>query len=74
MFTVFFSKEPVTDYVSALKCDTRMFGVFHSALRERGVLFPPSQFEAAFVSKAHTDADIEKTARAVEGALARACG
>ncbi|MCY4047137.1 MAG: glutamate-1-semialdehyde 2,1-aminomutase [Candidatus Dadabacteria bacterium] len=74
MFTVFFSEKPVTDYVSALKCDTRMFGVFHSALRERGVLFPPSQFEAAFVSKAHTDADIEKTARAVEGALARACG
>ncbi|MGI9558445.1 MAG: glutamate-1-semialdehyde 2,1-aminomutase [Thermodesulfobacteriota bacterium] len=72
MFTVFFSPSPVTDYASALRCDTGKFGIFHTALRREGVLFPPSQFEAAFVSKAHTDADIRKTVRAAERAFAAA--
>ncbi len=72
MFTVFFSPSPVTDYASALRCDTGKFGIFHTALRREGVLFPPSQFEAAFVSKAHTDADIRKTVRAAERAFSAA--
>ncbi len=69
MLTVFFSSKPVTDYESALTCDTKMFGVFHSALRSHGILFPPSQFEAAFVSTAHTERDIKKTLKAVDRAL-----
>lgn len=69
MFTVFFSPNPVTDYVSALECDTEMFGAFHSAMLERGFLLPPSQFEAAFVSAAHTERDIDRTAKAVADAL-----
>ncbi len=69
MLTIFFSPDPVTDYDCALGSDTRAFGVFHSALRSKGVLFPPSQFEAAFVSKAHTEKDIEKTVAAFGFAL-----
>ncbi|QMU55606.1 MAG: glutamate-1-semialdehyde 2,1-aminomutase [Candidatus Mycalebacterium zealandia] len=71
MLTVFFSPEPVSDYASALRCDTEKFGVFHSALRSKGVLFPPSQFEAAFISTAHTERDIQKTIKAIEYALGR---
>lgn len=69
MFTVFFSPGPVADYSSALKSDTAAFGAFHRALRSKGVLFPPSQFEAGFVSKAHTERDIENTLKAVEYAF-----
>lgn len=73
MLTVFFSPDPVTDYESALRCDTAGFGVFHAALRSKGVLFPPSQFEAAFVSMAHTDGDIRRTVKAIDYALGRTC-
>ncbi len=73
MFTVFFSPVPVTDYVSALKSDTAAFGAFHTALRGEGALFPPSQFEAAFVSKAHTEKDIENTLKAARRAF-EVCG
>ncbi len=69
MFTVFFSPHPVADYRSALKADTAAFGVFHAALRSKGVLFPPSQFEAAFVSKAHTERETEATLKAVDYAF-----
>ena len=69
MFTFFFTDGPVTDWESAKKCDTARFGRFFRAMLERGVYLAPSQFEAAFVSAAHTDEDIEKTiAAAREGA------
>jgi glutamate-1-semialdehyde 2,1-aminomutase len=54
MFTVFFTKDPVTDLASAEKSDTRAYGKFFHGLLKRGVYFPPSQYEASFVSAAHT--------------------
>ncbi|MGE5326443.1 MAG: glutamate-1-semialdehyde 2,1-aminomutase [Deltaproteobacteria bacterium] len=61
MFTAFFTGEPVRDYASARKSDTAAFGRFFASLIEQGVYFPPSQFEAAFVSLAHSGADIQET-------------
>jgi glutamate-1-semialdehyde 2,1-aminomutase len=69
MFTVFFTKGPVTDLVSAEKSDTVSYGKFFHGLLKRGVYFPPSQFEAAFVSAAHALGDIEKTLIAVDAAF-----
>ncbi len=64
MFTAFFTREAVVDYASAQKSDTAAFGCFFRALLDRGVYFPPAQFEAAFVSAAHTEDDIKKTIQA----------
>jgi glutamate-1-semialdehyde 2,1-aminomutase len=61
MLTVFFSGEPVFDAASARKCDTKRFGRFFHGMLERGVYLPPSQFEAAFVSAAHSAEDIQTT-------------
>ncbi len=61
MFTFFFSPEQVTDWESAKKCDTARFGKFFHFLLERGVYIAPSQFEAGFVSAAHTEEDIRAT-------------
>lgn len=61
MFTVFFTDRDVVDFESAKTCDIPRFnGYFHSMLRQ-GVYLAPSQFEAAFISAAHTEADIDKT-------------
>ena len=70
MLTVFFSRKPVTDFASAKRCDTEKFARFHRALLEREVYWPPSQFEAAFVSLAHTDEDLEHTLEAARAAFA----
>ena len=72
MLTVFFSGKPVFDAASARACDTRRFGAFFHAMLEGGVYLPPSQFEAAFLSTAHTDADLDLTLRAAELAFAAA--
>jgi len=69
MFTPFFTAEAVTDYASAKKADTAAFGRFFRALRERGIYFPPSQFEAAFISSAHSEDDIAETIRAAGAAF-----
>jgi glutamate-1-semialdehyde 2,1-aminomutase len=69
MFTVFFTSRPVTDYASAKTSDTAAFSAFFRAMLEAGVYLPPSQFEAAFVSTVHTDADVEATVRASRGAF-----
>jgi glutamate-1-semialdehyde 2,1-aminomutase len=61
MFTFFFSPTPVTDWESAKKCDTARFGKFFHFLLERGVYIAPSQFEAGFVSAAHSEEDIRMT-------------
>ncbi len=61
MFTFFFTPEPVTDWNSAAKSDTTMFGTFFHGMLERGIYLAPSQFEAGFVSAAHSDEDIERT-------------
>ncbi|MSV31817.1 MAG: glutamate-1-semialdehyde-2,1-aminomutase [Bryobacterales bacterium] len=65
MFTLFFTETPVTDYEAAKTSDTARFGRFFHHLLERGVYFPPSQFEAAFVSTAHTAGDIAHTRQAI---------
>ena len=70
MFTWFFSGAPVSDWTSAAKCDTRAFGRFHRAMLDAGVYLPPSQFEAAFLSAAHTDEDVAQTVAAARQAFA----
>ncbi len=69
MITLFFCAGPVVDYATAKASDTALFGRFFHAMLERGVYLPPAQFEAAFVSLAHTEADIDETARAAADAL-----
>ena len=61
MFTFFFTDQPVADYESAKRSDTRRFAKFFRGMLERGIYLPPSQFEAAFVSAAHTDEDVRQT-------------
>jgi glutamate-1-semialdehyde 2,1-aminomutase len=70
MLTLFFNSEPVTNWDSASKSDTAKFGKFFWGLIERGVYFPCSQYEALFVSAAHTEADIDKTVAAAKEVLA----
>ncbi len=65
MFTFFCSADPVTDWESAKKCDTARFGKLFHFLLERGIYMAPSQFEAGFISTAHSEGDIEHTARAM---------
>ena len=69
MFTMFFSGSPVTDYQSALRADTKRFAVYFRKMLQQGVYLPPSQFEAAFLSAAHTEQDIAKIVGAHEGAF-----
>jgi glutamate-1-semialdehyde 2,1-aminomutase len=61
MFCTFFTDQPVTDYASASRSDTARFRRYFHALLEAGVYVAPSQFEAGFLSTAHTDMDIERT-------------
>jgi len=67
--TLFFTDTPVTDYTTAKTSDTTRYGVFFRALLDRGVYLAPSQFEALFLSDAHTEEDIESTAKAIHEAL-----
>jgi glutamate-1-semialdehyde 2,1-aminomutase len=69
MFTWFFTDSAVTDWPSAAKCDTEAFGRFHHAMLDAGIWLPPSQFEAAFLSAAHTDEDINQTIAAAREAF-----
>jgi glutamate-1-semialdehyde 2,1-aminomutase len=71
MFTFFFTDQMVTDWDSAATCDTAAFGRFHHAMLDAGVWLPPSQFEAAFLSIAHTDGDIEDSIAAAREALSQ---
>ena len=69
MFTFFFTDKQVTDWDSAATCDTAKFGRFHNAMLNAGIWLPPSQFEAAFLSVAHTPQHIEQTVAAAKEAL-----
>jgi len=69
MFTWFFTTGAVTDFASAATSDTAAFGRFHRAMMEAGVWLPPSQFEAAFVSTAHGEAEVETTLAAARSAF-----
>ena len=64
MFTFFFAPGPVTDWDSAKRCDTTRFAQFFHFMLERGVYLAPSQFEAGFVSAAHSEQDIGATVEA----------
>jgi glutamate-1-semialdehyde 2,1-aminomutase len=70
LLTLFFSGEPVHNYAAAKKCDTRRFAAFFRAMLERGIFLAPSQFEAAFVSAAHSDEGIDRTIVACRESLA----
>jgi glutamate-1-semialdehyde 2,1-aminomutase len=70
MMTLFFNGEPVVDWPTAAKCDTKAFARYFWGLLERGVYMPCSQYEALFVSAAHSDADIDETIDAAREVLA----
>jgi glutamate-1-semialdehyde 2,1-aminomutase len=72
LLTIFFASNIPTDYESAKGSDTKRFARFFNALLERGIYWPPSQFEAAFVSLAHSDDDIDATIAAIAEAMASA--
>jgi glutamate-1-semialdehyde 2,1-aminomutase len=69
MLTSFFTSEPVVDWDTAKRSDTKRYSQFFHKMLEQGIYLAPSQFEAAFLSPAHTPADIEKTLRAARAAF-----
>jgi glutamate-1-semialdehyde 2,1-aminomutase len=69
MWTSFFTGEQVVDWDSANKCDRELYGKFFHAMLNEGIYLAPSQFEAAFVSLAHTEDVIEQTLQAVKNAF-----
>ena len=71
MMTLFFTPGPVTDYASAKKSDTQAFAKFFRAMLSQGIYLPPSQFEAAFLSTAHTPADLNKTLKTARAAFTK---
>jgi glutamate-1-semialdehyde 2,1-aminomutase len=70
LLTVFFCEQPVRNYDDAKKSHTRKFAKFFQEMLERGIFLPPSQYEALFVSAAHTDGDIDRTIAAAREGLA----
>jgi glutamate-1-semialdehyde 2,1-aminomutase len=74
MFCTFFSPERVVDYASAKRSDTSRYALFFRAMLENGVYLAPSQFEAGFLSLAHSEQDIDRTIQAAEAALASSKG
>ncbi len=69
LMTVFFAPDVVLDYADAKKSDTARYAAFFNAMLDRGIFLPPSQFEALFVSAAHTEEDIERTIVAARESL-----
>lgn len=67
--TLFFTSQPVENYADAKKSDTQHYAAFFRAMLERGILLAPSQFEALFVSAAHTDKDLELALSAAKESL-----
>ena len=70
MWTTFFQKGPVTDYASAKRSDTKRYAKYFHGLLERGVYIAPSQYEAEFVSVAHSKRDLDRTVAAAKASLA----
>jgi glutamate-1-semialdehyde 2,1-aminomutase len=72
LLTLFFAPGPMTDFASVKRSDVARYAVFFHAMRERGVFLPPAQFEAWFVSTAHSEAELRRTARAAGQSLEKA--
>jgi glutamate-1-semialdehyde 2,1-aminomutase len=72
MVTLFFTPGPVRSWNDAKGSDPKAFGLWHGAMIARGFYWPPAQFEAAFVSGAHTEEDIDATVKAAEESLGAA--
>ncbi len=64
MLTLFFNEEEVNDFAAAVKSSTVMFGKYFNEMLNRGIYLPPSQFEALFISTAHTKEDLNKSIEA----------
>jgi glutamate-1-semialdehyde 2,1-aminomutase len=69
MFCLFFSAGEVYDWGTAAACDTARFARYFRSMLDQGIYLAPSQFETAFVSRAHSDEDIDKTLAAARNAL-----
>jgi len=74
MFTWFFRSGPVTDWDLASKSNTQQFGKFFRGMLDQGIYLPPSQYEAAFLSAAHSDEDVQRTIAAAKEAFAAVKG
>ncbi|MBC8377772.1 MAG: glutamate-1-semialdehyde 2,1-aminomutase [Planctomycetes bacterium] len=66
MFTLFFNENEITDYTTAAKSDTKRYAKYFRHMLENGVYLPPSQFEANFLSTAHTEKHLEQTLKAID--------
>jgi glutamate-1-semialdehyde 2,1-aminomutase len=73
MFTVFFGVDQVRDYATATRSDTTMFARYFQGMIERGMYLPPSQFESAFLSLAHSEAEVEETVAAAREVFRSLC-
>jgi len=71
MYQIFFTKNPVTDYVCAKQSDTQMFTLYFQELLRQGVFIPPSQFETCFLSTVHLEDDLKHTISAFDKALSK---
>ena len=69
LFTIFFAPGPIRNYADAKCADTKRYARFFREMLDRGIFLPPSQFEATFLSAAHTPADIDRTLAAAHGSL-----
>jgi glutamate-1-semialdehyde 2,1-aminomutase len=69
MFTLFFTGGPVNDYQTAKMSNTKRFAQFFIEMMEQGIYLPPSQFEAWFISLAHSQKDLDKTIEACDNAF-----
>ena len=69
MNTIFFQAGPVNNYQDALRSNTEQYAAFFNAMLEQGIYLAPSQFEAAFISLAHTDDDLARTCEAIKTAI-----
>ena len=69
MFTIFFTNKKVVDYESALKCDTNRYAKFFKNLLDNKIMFPPSQFEAVFLSTSHTKKELDSALNAIDNSL-----
>jgi glutamate-1-semialdehyde 2,1-aminomutase len=71
MFTLFFTNTTIRNADDARACDTKLFGEYFRSMLEQGIYLPPSQFEAAFISAAHSEEDVEKTVMAIRHCLTK---